>query len=53
MPILRELREMAYLQSTPVILDDAKLRALLGEVKKTSYAEGIKAMVEAYRKALV
>jgi len=29
-PLLRELGEMHYLQTTPVILDDAKLRRFLG-----------------------
>jgi nucleoside-diphosphate-sugar epimerase len=46
-PILRELVEMQYLQSTPVILDDAKLSRVLGAVKKTTYADGIAATVAA------
>jgi nucleoside-diphosphate-sugar epimerase len=40
-PIMRELVEMHYLQTTPVILDDTALRGLLGSVHKTTYAEGI------------
>jgi len=41
-PLVRELPEMLYLQETPVLLDDEKLRSKLGQVHKTSYDEGIK-----------
>ncbi|HXM40470.1 MAG TPA: NAD(P)H-binding protein [Bryobacteraceae bacterium] len=41
-PLMRELPEMLYLQETPVLLDDAKLRGKLGQVYKTSYDEGIR-----------
>jgi nucleoside-diphosphate-sugar epimerase len=41
-PLMRELPEMLYLQETPVMLDDEKLRRKLGQVHKTSYDEGIK-----------
>ncbi len=47
-PLLRELREMYYLQTTPVILDDAKLRRLLGTLRKTPYPEGIQQTVAWY-----
>jgi nucleoside-diphosphate-sugar epimerase len=40
-PLMRELPEMLYLQETPVMLDDEKLRSRLGQVHKTSYDEGI------------
>jgi nucleoside-diphosphate-sugar epimerase len=40
-PLMRELREMIYLQETPVILDDAKLLARFPQVHKTPYDEGI------------
>jgi nucleoside-diphosphate-sugar epimerase len=40
MPVLRELREMRYLLETPVLLDDRKLRQLLPDLRKTSYADG-------------
>lgn len=40
-PILREFVEMQYLQSNPVILDDAKLTHTLGSIRKTGYADGI------------
>ena len=38
---MRELVEMAYLQQTPVLMDDGDLRKLLPNLKKTSYDEGI------------
>jgi nucleoside-diphosphate-sugar epimerase len=41
-PILRELVEMHYLQTTPVLLDDSGLRAMLGPIHKTPYEEGIR-----------
>src|SRR4051794_16341053 len=40
-PFFRELPEMAYLQETPVILDDSKLLAKLPGIRKTPYDEGI------------
>ena len=40
-PLMRELPEMLYLQETPVLLDDEKLRRKLGQVHKTTYDEGI------------
>lgn len=47
--LMRELAEMSYLQSDPVLLDDAKLRGLLGEVHKTPYDEGIRITIEHLR----
>lgn len=47
-PLLRELREMYYLQATPVILDDAKLGRFLGTLQKTPYPEGIRTTMEWY-----
>ncbi len=49
--LMRELSEMSYLQTNPVLLDDRKLMKLLLDVKKTPYAEGIRRTVEAYRQA--
>jgi nucleoside-diphosphate-sugar epimerase len=40
-PLFKELPEMLYLQETPVVLDDSKLRAKFPDVKKTTYDEGI------------
>ena len=48
-PVMRELVEMHYLQTTPVLMDDSALHQLLGEVHKTSYADGIRATFDAYR----
>jgi nucleoside-diphosphate-sugar epimerase len=50
-PVMRELVEMNYLQSTPVLLDDAKLRAVLPDMRKTAYADGIAQTVSASRLA--
>jgi nucleoside-diphosphate-sugar epimerase len=41
-PLLREMVEMSYLMSEPVVLDDSALQALIGPIKKTSYDEGIR-----------
>jgi nucleoside-diphosphate-sugar epimerase len=48
-PLMRELVEMHYLQTNPVILDDSGLRGLLGTVHSTPYAEGIRRTLEAMR----
>lgn len=40
-PIMRELADMNYLQSDPVLLDDTALLALLPDLHATSYDEGI------------
>jgi nucleoside-diphosphate-sugar epimerase len=40
-PLMRELVEMHYLQTNPVILDDSALRELLPHVHATSYDDGI------------
>ncbi|MEO6817522.1 MAG: NAD-dependent epimerase/dehydratase family protein [Edaphobacter sp.] len=48
-PFMKELVEMHYLQTTPVLMDDSALMGLLGHVHKTSYAEGVRLSVESYR----
>lgn len=50
-PIMKELVEMHYLQTTPVLMDDSALIGLLGDVHKTSYVEGVRLSVESYRAA--
>src|SRR5215813_1669401 len=45
-PMMRELVEMSYLHTTPVVLDDSAIQKLLGPVKKTSYEEGIRKTLE-------
>jgi len=47
--LMRELVEMHYLQTDPVILDDTALQSLIGPLRKTSYEEGIARSVEAAR----
>jgi len=49
-PLMRELPEMLYLQETPVLLDDEKLRRKLGQVRKTTYDDGIKITLDWMRK---
>jgi hypothetical protein len=50
-PFVRELVEMHYLQTTPVLMDDSALVSLLGEVRKTPYAEGVRLTLESYMTA--
>ncbi|MBC7932457.1 MAG: NAD-dependent epimerase/dehydratase family protein [Rubrivivax sp.] len=48
-PFMRELVEMHYLLTTPVIMDDTALRELLGDLRKTPYEEGIRQTLAAMR----
>ncbi|HWY71401.1 MAG TPA: NAD-dependent epimerase/dehydratase family protein [Terriglobales bacterium] len=48
-PLLREVVEMHYLWTTPVKLDDTRLRQLLPSLHKTPYPEGIRATINAMR----
>lgn len=41
-PFMRELVEMHYLLTDPLIMDDAALQRLIGPIRKTSYADGIR-----------
>jgi hypothetical protein len=43
---MREMVEMHYLQTNPVLLDDSALANLLGGLKKTPYSEGVRQSVE-------
>ena len=52
-PFLREVVEMHYLWTTPVKLDDTRLRQLLPNLHKTSYTEGIGATINAMRSRAV
>jgi len=49
-PILREMVEMNYLLTDPLILDDSALNTLLGGVKKTPLREGLRQSLEAARR---
>ena len=46
---MRELVEMHYLLTNPILLDDSALRGLLGGIHKTSYEEGLRLSLEAAR----
>ncbi|WP_254627465.1 NAD-dependent epimerase/dehydratase family protein [Myxococcus sp. CA040A] len=48
-PFMRELVEMHYLHTQPVLMDDSELRHLLGDVPKTPYAEGIRQTLAALK----
>jgi nucleoside-diphosphate-sugar epimerase len=48
-PVMRELVEMHYLLSEPLMLDDSALQALIGPVKKTPYEDGIRLSLDAAR----
>jgi len=51
-PLMRELVEMNYLMTEPVVLDDSALATLIGPLEKTSYQEGISRSFEAARDAV-
>ena len=48
-PIVREIVEMHYLWTAPILLDDSRLQKLLPDLYKTPYEEGIRATLEAMR----
>ncbi|WP_394790566.1 NAD-dependent epimerase/dehydratase family protein [Rhodoferax sp.] len=41
-PMVREMVEMNYLMTDPLIMDDSALQRLIGPIRKTPYAEGIR-----------
>ena len=41
-PLMREMVEMHYLLTEPVIMDDSALQRLIGPIAKTPYPEGIR-----------
>lgn len=41
-PFMREMVEMNYLMTDPLIMDDSALRQLIGPIRKTPYTEGIR-----------
>ncbi|MFO1341153.1 MAG: NAD-dependent epimerase/dehydratase family protein [Burkholderiaceae bacterium] len=51
-PFMRELVEMHYLQTEPVLMDDSALRQLIGPVAKTPYAEGVRQMLAAESRSI-
>jgi nucleoside-diphosphate-sugar epimerase len=48
-PFMREMVEMHYLLTDPVLMDDKALQELLGPIHKTSYADGVRACLAAVR----
>lgn len=50
-PFMKEFVEMHYLMTEPLYVDDSRLRALLPNLRKTSYADGIKATLQTMRAA--
>ena len=50
-PLMRELVEMNYLMTEPLVLDDTALTQLIGPIAKTSYKDGIRQSFEAAREA--
>ena len=48
-PMMREMVEMHYLQSAPLIMDDGALQRLIGPLRKTPYVEGIRQTLAAVR----
>ncbi|AGW92971.1 MULTISPECIES: NAD-dependent epimerase/dehydratase family protein [Cupriavidus] len=49
-PLMRELVEMHYLMTDPLIMDDSALQRLIGPIRKTPYVEGIRQTLDAVRK---
>jgi nucleoside-diphosphate-sugar epimerase len=50
--MMREMVEMNYLLTEPLIMDDSALQRLIGPVRKTSYAEGIRQTLAAVAAAI-
>jgi nucleoside-diphosphate-sugar epimerase len=48
-PLMREMVEMNYLFQTAVIMDDSAIHRLLGNIKKTSYEDGIRQTLSAIK----
>lgn len=48
-PLMRELVEMHYLVTDPLILDDTALQRLIGPLAKTPYAQGLRESMVAAR----
>lgn len=49
-PLMREMVEMHYLQTDPVLMDDTRLQMLLPGLKRTSYDQGIQLTLNAMAK---
>lgn len=51
-PVLRELVEMNYLLTDPLLMDDGALQRLIGPIAKTPYLEGVKRTLAAVPQAV-
>jgi nucleoside-diphosphate-sugar epimerase len=48
-PLMREMVEMHYLLTDPVLMDDSALHGLLGSIRKTPYSDGVRECLAAVR----
>ena len=48
-PLMREMVEMHYLLTDPVVMDDSALHELLGQMHKTPYSDGVRECLAAIR----
>lgn len=48
-PLMREMVEMHYLFTDPVLMDDSALQQLIGPLRKTSHEEGVRRCLAAMR----
>jgi nucleoside-diphosphate-sugar epimerase len=48
-PLMREMVEMHYLMTDPVLMDDSALHELLGLIHKTPYSDGVRECLAAVR----
>lgn len=48
-PFVREMVEMHYLLTDPLIMDDTALQGLIGPIRKTPYPEGLRQTLAALR----
>jgi nucleoside-diphosphate-sugar epimerase len=48
-PFMREMVEMHYLLTDPVLMDDTALQDLLGPIHKTPYSDGVRECLAAVR----
>lgn len=46
-PFFKEILDMHYLMTEPLIVDDSALRSVLGDIPKTPYVQGVSETVEA------
>lgn len=49
--MMREMVEMNYLLTEPLVMDDSALQQLIGPLRKTSYREGVRQMLAALKRS--